>query len=78
MINCYFQDITEHDMDMLFLEEFACSEEFLRIFTDRVGVSNAQVVSVHSSKTDIYLGESDMTVIIESSGKQIGLLIEDK
>ena len=78
MIDCMFSDVSEHDMDMLFLEEFVCSNEFLKIFTDEIGVSNATVVSIHASKTDAYLGESDMTVIIESNGERIGLLIEDK
>ena len=27
-----FRDVLEHDMDMLFLEEFACSNAFCKIF----------------------------------------------
>ena len=75
---CRFSDVSEHDMDMLFLEEFVCSEEFTRIFTDMVGVSDPKVLSVHSSKTDVSLGESDMTVVVQSNNERIGLLIEDK
>ena len=78
MIKCIFGDVSEHDMDMLFLEEFVCSKQFLEIFTSVVGVEDAKVISVHSSKTDVALGESDMTVIVESNGEKIGLLIEDK
>ena len=77
-IHCTFSDVSEHDMDLLFLEEFVCSTDFTRIFTDKVGVENPIVVSIHSSKTDVALGESDMTVIVESQGEKIGLLIEDK
>ena len=77
-ITCSFSDVSERDMDMLFLEEFVCSPEFTKIFTDAVGICEAQVLSVHSSKTDAMLGESDMTVIVESNGSKIGLLIEDK
>lgn len=77
-IVCSFSDVSEHDMDMLILEEFACSDSFLTIFTETVGISNAKVMSVHSSKTDVLLGESDITIIIESNGERIGLLIEDK
>ncbi|MBP5618008.1 MAG: hypothetical protein J6X61_02530 [Clostridia bacterium] len=65
-------------MDMLFLEEFACSASFVALFTDAVGICDPVVLSVQSSKTDISLGESDMTVIVESKGEKIGLLIEDK
>lgn len=77
-IECIFDGISERDMDMLFLEEFVASEEFLKIFTSKINVIDAKVLSVQASKTDIELGESDMTVIIESNSKRIGLLIEDK
>ena len=63
---------------MLFAEEFACSSEFLNIFLNEINISSANVVSVYLSKTDAALGESDLTVVIESSGQKIGLLIEDK
>ena len=78
VIQCTFADVTEHDMDLLFLEEFVYSDAFLELFTQQVGVANARVLSVHSSLTDNVLGESDMTVILESVGKRIGLLIENK
>ena len=75
---CLFSDVTERDMDLLFLEEFVCSRSFLQIFTDMVGIKDAKVLSIHSSKTDVSLGESDMTVIVEENGEKIGLLIENK
>ncbi len=77
-IDCFFSDVSEHDMDLLFLEEFVCSESFLKIFISRVGITDAEVLSVYSSKTDANLGESDITVIIASRGEKIGLLIENK
>ena len=78
LVRCTFTDVTEHDMDLLFLEEFACSETFLSLFTYPISISNARVLSVHSSLTDSVLGESDMTVILDAGGKKIGLLIENK
>ena len=78
MIDCKFSDVTEHDMDMLFLEEFVSSKAFLDIFTKPIGISSAKVVSVQSSKTDVLLGESDMTITIEKDSERIGLLIENK
>ena len=78
MIKCYFSDVSEHDMDMLFMEEFICSNEFRNLFTNQVGFSNARILSAHSSKRDPLYGESDITVILESAGERIGLLIEDK
>lgn len=77
-IECTFSDVSEHDMDLLFLEEFVCSAAFTKIFTDKIGIDHPTVLSVHSSKTDAVLGESDMTVVVESNGEKIGLLIEDK
>ena len=75
---CKFADVTEHDMDILFLEEFVSSKEFLNIFTSKIGIFNATVVEIEHSKTHPEFGESDMTVIIELDGKRHGLLIEDK
>ena len=77
-INCWFSDVTERDMDLLFLEEFVSSKSFLQIFTGPAGITEANVVSVYSSQTDVSLGESDITVIIESNEELVGLLIEDK
>ncbi len=78
MIKCYFSDVSEHDIDLLFIEEFVCSAEFLNLFTKTVGIEESNVVSVYSSKTDAEFGESDITVTIESKGERIGLLIENK
>lgn len=73
-----FRDVSEHDMDLLILEEFSYSGEFAKIFLDKIGVTNASVVLTWQSKTDSELGESDMTVVCECGDKKIGLLIEDK
>lgn len=37
-----FRDILEHDMDMLILEEFACSNKFAKIFLNKVGIDNTK------------------------------------
>ena len=71
-----FRDVLEHDMDMLFLEEFVCSKEFSEIFLDKIGINNAQLILTWQSKTDEELGESDMTVIFDCDGKKVALLIE--
>ena len=77
-INCIFSDVLERDLDMLMIEEFVCSKAFLKIFTDKVGINSESLCSVYFSKTDISLGETDITVIIESNKEKIGLLIENK
>lgn len=75
---CKFSDVSERDMDMLFLEEFACSKNFLQIFLSKIEISDVEVVEIEHSKTDVEFGESDITIIIRHEGKQIALLIEDK
>lgn len=78
MIKCIFSDVSERDMDLLFLEEFVSSEEFLHIFLSKISLENANICSVEQSKTDVQFGESDMTVIVEKGSIKYGLLIEDK
>lgn len=78
MVNCIFSDITERDMDLLFMEEFICSSDFLDLFLKRTAFTGARVVKVEQSKTHPQWGESDITVIVEKDGQYHGLLVEDK
>lgn len=78
MLRCVFSDVSERDMDMLISEEIVSSPDFLALFLHKVGIDSASVRSVELSKTDVGLGESDITVIIEANGLKVGLLIEDK
>lgn len=78
MINCKFSDVSERDMDLLFLEEFASSPEFLNIFLSKDGLENADIIEVEQSKVDMEYGESDMTLIVEKGGNKYGILIENK
>lgn len=75
---CVFKDVSEKDMDMLFMEEFAANKDFLRLFLWDRDLEKAKVVEVEHSKTHPDLGESDITVIVDFEGKRHGLLIEDK
>ena len=75
---CKFSDVLERNMDLLFLEEFVSSPEFLEIFISKINITKAQVLEIEHSKVHSEFGESDMTVIIETNGKRHGLLIEDK
>ena len=78
MLKCTFSDVSERDMDLLFLEEFVCSQEFLNIFLSKIDLLNATICSVEHSKVDVEFGESDLTIIVEKDGQRYGLLIEDK
>ncbi len=79
MILCKFSgEVSERDMDLLFLEEFVCSPRFTALFLSKIGLDGASVVEIEHSKMDLELGESDITVIVEKNGNRYGLLIEDK
>lgn len=73
-----FNDVTERDMDMLFLEEMASSKAFANIFLSKVGIENADIIETELSKTSIEFGESDMTVVFSIGNRKHALLIEDK
>lgn len=77
-MNYKFSDVSERDMDLLFLEEFSCSEKFIKIFLSKIGIDNAEIIEFEHSKTDVAYGESDITIIVNHNGKKIALLIEDK
>lgn len=78
-MNILFKDLSERDMDMLFLEEFASSYEFCRMFLSKAGIDSVfSLVSMQHSKMDYELGESDMTIVFEIESRKHALLIEDK
>ena len=72
--------ITERDMDMLFIESAISDTEFCRLIIDKTDLKGKPFVIVNAelSKSDSSLGESDITVVIESEETKYGLLIEDK
>lgn len=76
-----FNGVSERDMDLLFLEEFAVNRDFLNLFTQKiegVDLADYEIVSEEVSFVDAALGESDLTVILENKGHKVALLIEDK
>ena len=62
---CKFSDVLEKNMDLLFLEEFASSPDFLNLFLSKIHIDSAKVIEIEQSKVHSEFGESDMTVIIE-------------
>ncbi len=74
-----FGNVTERDMDMMFLNAFGTDKDFLRLFTAKTDLcpDDFYVKEVYLSKADKD-GESDITVVIESGGRKYGILVEDK
>ena len=80
MIHCSFSTVRERDMDLLFLESIVTDPGFCElVLEDTVYAKKSfRVLDAQLSRTEIDLGESDLTVILEIEGKRVGLLIEDK
>ena len=76
----YNNTISERDMDLLFAESVATDPGFLGLLISKTDLDreDAKVISVEISKEDSTLGESDITVVIETKDGQYGLLVEDK
>jgi len=70
--------ISEKDMDLLIIEEFISNDKFAKIFLDKLDILDFSVLEAHHSMVDVTYGESDMLFVLESQGKIIGILIEDK
>lgn len=77
---CKFRNISERDMDLLFMEAFATDPCFARLFLEQTSHSGKpfEVVHVEQSKMESGLGETDITVICNIDGEKYALLIEDK
>lgn len=67
---CKYRNVSERDMDLLFMEAFVTDTEFVQLFineTQHAGKS-VTLVSAERSKVDTGLGESDLTVIYAIDG----------
>lgn len=79
-MKCDFDAVHERDMDIMFSECLVSDIGFLRIFLDKIGEfgNDTTVCSVALSETELDLGESDITLVVEDSRGKHGILIEDK
>ena len=81
MTQCLFSTVRERDMDLLFLEAIASDYAFGELVlkkSEKYVDKNFSVLNVQLSRTELNLGESDITVLLEIEGQKIALLIEDK
>ncbi len=77
---CKYRNVSERDMDLLFMEAFATDIGFSSLFLNKTALAGkpCKVVHAERSKLDNGLGESDLTVIYEIDGNRHALLIENK
>lgn len=80
MTHCSFSTVRERDMDLLFLEAIASDPAFGQFVLKKTKYADKDfsVLDVQLSRTELDLGESDITVIMEIEGQRVALLIEDK
>lgn len=80
MTHCSFSTVRERDMDLLFLESIVSDPNFAKLVLSKTCYAGKEfkVVDAALSRTELYLGESDITVILEIDGQRVALLIEDK
>jgi hypothetical protein len=72
--------VSERDVDLLLVEEFASSPDFVRWFLERIGATAREPVEVmrcRRSATDS-TGESDVEVFIQTGDGVLAILVEDK
>ena len=72
--------VSERDVDLLLVEEFASSPEFVRWFLDRIDAAAPEPVEVmrcRRSATDS-TGESDVEVFVRAGDETVAILIENK
>jgi len=78
MINYSINRISERDIDLLIIEEFAASKMFAALFLQKLSIDEYEIVSISHSVMHSYLGESDITILIQVGNQRLAVLIENK
>lgn len=73
----YLATVYERDIDLLLMEEFHVSGEFVTWFAARAGVQGAEFDGAWHSVTDAD-GETDLLLRVRGGERRIGILIENK
>jgi hypothetical protein len=73
----YLAAVTERDIDLLLMEEFHVSEDFVAWFCGEVGLTSVSPAGAWHSLSDTD-GESDLLLRVLKDGRRIGVLIENK
>lgn len=73
----YLANVQERDIDLLLMEEFHVSRDFVSWFCNAVGIEQAKFDGAWHSVTDAD-GETDLLLRVVSGGERVGILIENK
>jgi hypothetical protein len=78
MLNYNINRISERDIDLLIIEEFAASKKFAALFLQRLSLEEYDILSISHSVMHSYLGESDITIVLRVGNQRLAVLIENK
>jgi len=73
----YLEAVTERDIDLLLMEEFHISDDFVAWFCGELGLSSVSPAGAWHSLCDPD-GQSDLLLRVLTEGRRIGVLIENK
>jgi len=73
----YLATVTERDIDLLLMEEFHISDDFVTWFCSEIGLTGVSPAGAWHSLSDTD-GESDLLLRVLKDGRRIGVLIENK
>lgn len=76
-IGRYLSSVAERDIDLLLMEEFHVSDEFVRWFAAQVGEEGAVPTGAWHSLSDTD-GETDLLLRVRCGRERVGILIENK
>jgi hypothetical protein len=77
-MNFFINRISERDVDLLIIEEFAASKMFAALFLQRLSIDEYEIVSISHSVMHSYLGESDISIVLQVGNQRLAVLIENK
>jgi hypothetical protein len=73
----YLASVAERDVDLLLMEEFHISDEFVSWFCNELGLDGVSPAGAWHSVSDSD-GETDLLLRVIKDGRRIGILIENK
>lgn len=73
----YLISVQERDIDLLLMEEFHVSEEFVSWFCGQLGLGRVRPAGAWHSVSDAH-GETDLLLCVVEDGRRVGILIENK
>ena len=73
----YLSVVAERDIDLLLMEEFHISDDFVAWFCEEIGLKDVSPAGAWHSLSDTD-GESDLVLRVRIGGRRIGVLIENK